>query len=154
MIGVAQALKTGPTYLITFSLPFSVTQSLGGLTGSALLNTYQLYREHEFSSSLVTTMSRTDPQASQRLSQQSAALGAVIADPVLRSAQGAAQPAQVARRESNVRAYNDVFMFSAMTAVAFLLWVLSLLGRNAWRRRRKAGRAAVATPANPTPARP
>lgn len=153
MIGVAQALKNGPAYIVTFSVLFSVTQSLGGLIGSSLLNTYQLYREHEFSSSLVATMSRVDPQVSQRLLQQSAALGAVIGDPVLRSAQGAAQLAQVARRESNVRAYNDVFMFSAMTAIAFLLWVLSLLGRTAWRRRREERGIAVATPSGSTPVR-
>jgi hypothetical protein len=154
MIGFTQALKSGPAYIVTFSVLFSITQSLGGLIGSSLLNTYQLHREHEFSASLVATMNRTDPQVSQRLAQQSAALGPAIGDSVLRSAQGAAQLAQVARRESNVRAYNDVFMFSAMTAIAFLLWVLALLGRNAWRRRREAGRAVVVVPANPTPARP
>jgi len=134
MIGFVQALKNGPGYIVTFSVMFSVTQSLGGLIGSALLNSYQLNREHEFSASLVATMSRTDPQVSQRLSQLSFALGSVIGDPVLRSAQGAAQLGQVARRESNVRAYDDVFMFIAMAAIAFLFWVLTVLGRAAWSR--------------------
>jgi MFS family permease len=152
-IGILQALKHGPAYLITFSVLFSVTQSLGGLIGSALLNTYQLYREHEFSASLVATMSRADPQVSQRLSQQGSALGSVIGDPVLRSAQGAAQLAQIARRESNVRAYNDVFMLSAMTAIAFLLWTLTAVSRVAWKRQREERRAPVAGSSQPTPAR-
>nr|WP_092945174.1 MFS transporter [Roseateles sp. YR242] len=138
LIGIGQALKNGPAYMVTFSVMFSITQTLGGLMGSALLNTYQLQREHEFSAALVATMSRTDPQVAQRLAAQGAALSGVMADPTLRAAQGAAQLAQVARRESNVRAYNDVFMFSAMTAVAFLLWLLALLGRTAWARRREA----------------
>jgi hypothetical protein len=142
LIGIGQALKNGPAYMVTFSVMFSVTQTLGGLMGSALLNTYQLHREHEFSASLVATLDRTDPLVAQRIAAQGAALSGVISDPVLRSAQGAAQLAQVARRESNVRAYNDVFMFSAMTAIGFLIWLLALLGRTAWAKRREAARAA------------
>ena len=160
LIGIGQALKNGPAYMVTFSVMFSITQTMGGLVGSAVLNTYQLVREHEFSASLVATMDRTDPMVATRLAQQSAALGAVIGDPVLRSAQGAAQLAAVARRESNVRAYNDVFMFSAVTAVAFLLWLLALLGRTALTRRLAERRAAPlpstlpSSTAQPPPARP
>ncbi|MDH0864984.1 MFS transporter [Mitsuaria sp. GD03876] len=157
LIGIGQALKNGPAYMVTFSVMFSITQTMGGLVGSAVLNTYQLYREHEFSASLVATMDRTDPVVATRLAQQAAALGAVIGDPVLRSAQGTAQLAAVARRESNVRAYNDVFMFSAVTAIAFLLWLLALLGRTALTKRLAERRAAdlpAGAPAHPPPARP
>jgi MFS family permease len=155
LIGIGQALKNGPAYMVTFSVMFSVTQTMGGLVGSAVLNTYQLHREHEFSASLVAAMDRTDPRVAARLAQQSAALGTVIGDPVLRSAQGAAQLAAVARRESNVRAYNDVFMFSAVTAIGFLLWLLALFGRTALSKRLAERRAALpSTPAQPPPARP
>jgi MFS family permease len=154
LIGIGQALKNGPAYMVTFSVMFSITQTMGGLVGSAVLNTYQLVREHEFSASLVATMDRTDPMVAIRLAQQSAALGAVIGDPVLRSAQGAAQLAAIARRESNVRAYNDVFMFSAVTAVAFLLWLLALLGRTALTKRLAERRAALASPPPASPASP
>lgn len=151
LIGIGQALKNGPAYMVTFSVMFSITQTLGGLVGSALLNTYQLHREHEFSASLVATLDRTDPLVAQRIAAQGAALSGVISDPVLRAAQGAAQLAQVARRESNVRAYNDVFMFSAMTAIGFLIWLLALLGRTAWAKRREAARAAREAGALPSP---
>lgn len=155
LIGIGQALKNGPAYMVTFSVMFSITQTLGGVLGSAVLNTYQLYREHEFSASLVATMDRTDPMVATRIAQQTAALGGVISDPVLRAAQGTAQLAAAARRESNVRAYNDVFMFSAVTAIAFLVWLLALLTRTALTKRlaeRRASPSASAASAQPPPA--
>ncbi|WP_273487896.1 MFS transporter [Roseateles chitosanitabidus] len=151
LIGIGQALKNGPAYMVTFSVMFSITQTLGGLVGSAVLNTYQLYREHEFSASIVAGLDRTDPQVAMRMAQQSAALSGVIGDPVLRSAQGAAQLAAAARRESNVRAYNDVFMFSAVTAIGFLIWLLALLGRTALRDRLTRHHAAADPPVSASP---
>ncbi|MFT7724145.1 MAG: MFS transporter [Roseateles sp.] len=155
LIGLQQALKNGPAYIITFSVLFSVTQTMGGLFGAAVLNTYQVYREHEFSAALVARLDRADPQVAQRLAQQGAALGAVVADPVLRAAQGTAQLAQAARREANVRAYNDVFMFSAVTAIAYLLWALGRRSLALWAQWREQRRSAP-TPPSPTatPARP
>jgi len=59
---------------------------------------------------------------------------------VQRSAQGTAQLAQIARREANVRGFNDVFTFSGWLALGFLGWLLSLqlwiAAMKQWRRRR------------------
>lgn len=154
LIGIGQALKNGPAYMVTFSVMFSITQTLGGVLGSAVLNTYQLYREHEFSASLVATMDRTDPMVATRIAQQTTALGGVISDPVLRAAQGTAQLAATARRESNVRAYNDVFMFSAVTAIAFLVWLLALLTRTALAKRLAERRASPSASASAASAQP
>lgn len=143
MIGLQQALKNGPAYIITFSVMFSIMQALGGLLGSAGLNTYQVHREHEFSAALVARLQRTDPQVAQRLSQQGSALMPTVSDPQLRAALAAAQLAQAARREANVRAYNDVFMFSAMVAIAYLGWALGRRGLSTWSNRRAARLSAL-----------
>ena len=75
-----------------------------------------------------------------RLGLQQQLYRAQVTDPVQRSAQGTAQLALIARREANVRGFNDVFTLSGWLALGFLGWLLSLqawlaLGRQ-WRRRR------------------
>ncbi|MGX4642579.1 MFS transporter [Massilia sp. SYSU DXS3249] len=144
LLGIFQALKFGANYVITFTVVLSMTQTLGALTGSALLSTYQLHREQVYSSELVAHINPADPQVAARLRMQERVYGAVIADPVQRAAQGTALLAQVARREANVRAFNDVFALSGLLAMAFLCWSLFVAVRAAIRDRR-----AAASPDNP-----
>ena len=153
LLGILQALKFGANYVVTFSVVLSMTQTLGALTGSALLSTYQLHREQVYSTQLTAQLNPADPVVAQRLRIQERVYGAVVADPVQRAAQGTALLAQVARREANVRAFNDVFALSGTLALAFLFWSLYVAVRAAIRERKA---AAPDTPANsdhPAPAR-
>jgi MFS family permease len=124
LVGVMQALKYGADHIITFVIMISMTQNLGGFAGSAFFSTYQLHREHTYSTEIVANLNPTQGVVAQRLKQQRQFYGSTIADPALRGAQGIAQLAQVARREANVRAYNDVFALSGIIAMLFLLWSL------------------------------
>lgn len=138
LLGITQALKFGPNYVVTFTVVLSLTQSLGAMTGSALLSTYQLHREQVYSSELTADINPADPQVAQRLQQQGGVYRGLITDPVLRNAQGTALLAQIARREANVRAFNDVFALSGVLAMAFLSWSLFVAIRAAVRNRRAA----------------
>lgn len=131
LVGITQALKKGSDHVVTFSVMLAITQSLGGFTGAAVLSTYQLHREHVYSTELVAQVNPADAVVAQRLAVQQRIYGATITDPVLRSAQGTAQLAQIARREANVRAFNDVFGLSAVLAMLFLAWSLMLAIRAA-----------------------
>ncbi len=139
MLGITQALKQGTDHMITFLVTVSITQTLGGLAGSALLGTYQVHREQVYSSALVSQLDPSDGVVAQRLKLQQQVYTAQITDPVQRSAQGTAQLAQVTRREANVRAFNDVFSLSGRIALGFLGWLLLLSVRTAvlkqWRKR-------------------
>jgi hypothetical protein len=139
MLGITQALKQGVDHMITFLVTLSITQTLGGLAGSAVLGTYQLHREQVYSSALVSQLDPADNVVAQRLKQQQQLYGRLITDPVQRSAQGTAQLAQITRREANVRAFNDVFALSGRVALIFLGWLLLLAVRTAvlkqWRKR-------------------
>lgn len=150
MLGITQVFKQGVDHMITFLVTLSITQTLGGLAGSALLSSYQLHREQTYSTAMVSQLDPADGVVAQRLKQQQQVYAGLITDPVLRAAQGTAQLAATTRREANVRAFNDVFSLSGVLALGFLGWLLLLSLRTAllkqWRKRRP--------PASPTPTAP
>lgn len=153
LLGITQALKFGPNYVVTFTVVLSMTQTLGAMTGSALLSTYQLHREQVYSSELVADIDPTDPQVAQRLQLQQGIYRGLVLDPVQRAAQSAALMSQTTRREANVLAFNDVFALSGMLAMLFLSWSLFVAVRAALRNRRADAAAAASAPTNPAPER-
>jgi MFS family permease len=154
MLGITQALKQGADHMITFLVTLSITQTLGGLAGSAVLGTYQLHREQVYSSALVSQLDPADGVVAQRLKLQQQLYAPLLTDPVQRSAQGTAQLAQITRREANVRGFNDVFSLSGRVALGFLCWLLLLSVRTAvlkqWRKRHRPTSTPV-TPAGVAP---
>jgi MFS family permease len=147
LLGITQALKFGPNYVITFTVVLSMTQTLGAMTGSALLSTYQLHREQVYSSDITAQLNPADPVVAQRLQLQTGIYRGTVADPALRAAQGTALLAQIARREANVRAFNDVFALSGVLALLFLFWSLFVAIRAEIRNRRAAALASAPTQA-------
>jgi MFS family permease len=123
LIGILQALARGPNHIVSFSAVFSITQSLGGLAGSALLGSFQIMREKFHAHSIVQSLTLTDPQVAARLQTLGGAYGGVVTDPTLRSAQGAALLSQQVTREANVLAFNDVFLTICVLACLTLLWI-------------------------------
>ncbi len=126
VIGISRTLLAGPKNFITFIVLFSLSQSLGGLVGSALLSSFQVVREKFHSHELVQNIVMTDPIAAARISGSGNALHGVIGDPVLRSAEGAALLAQQVSREANILAYNDVFLLLGVLSCLALLWGLAI----------------------------
>jgi len=124
LMGLRRAMDRGLDHIVSFIVVLSLTQTFGGLAGSALLASYQLHREHVHSSQLVSQLDPADPIVAQRLNMQQQAYARLITDPQQRQAQAAAALAQVARREANVRAFNDVFALSGWIAMGFLSWLL------------------------------
>jgi MFS family permease len=123
MGGLLKAISQGPAHMVSFSAVFGISQTLGGLAGSALLGSFQLIRERFHSSELVQQMVMTDPQVAARIQQLGGAYGRVIGDPLLRQAQGGSLLAQQVTREANILAFNDVFLLIAVLACLALLWL-------------------------------
>lgn len=124
LMGVQQALKNGPAYLVSFVVLFSITQSIGGLLGPAVLGTFQIIREKQHSSQINEHLNPADAVVAQRLQIQSQVYARTQTDPVLRNAQGMAQLSQSATREANVLAFNDVFRLTTTLSMIFLGWSL------------------------------
>jgi hypothetical protein len=131
-----------PANLISFAVLFSATQNVGGLIGTSLLGTFQVWREKYHSSVLVEHLSALDPQVAARIQRGAAAFGHVLSDPAARAHQGLSSLASTAAREANILAYNDVFILIAVVAMLHAAWVF---GRALWLRY-------YATPAAPAPA--
>ena len=143
--GIAQGLKNGTHFMLTAIVTISLTQTLGGLVGSALLGTYQTYREQAYSVALVEQIDPTHPLVAQRLQLQQQALAPYITDSAQRGAQASVQLAQIVRREAHVQAFNDVFRVIALAALSYLLWSVLLLGKAKLAASQAARRAATTT---------
>jgi hypothetical protein len=126
VIGISRALLAGGKNFITFSVLFAMSQSLGGLIGSALLGTFQVVREKVHSHELVQSIVMTDPLVAARLRGTGGIYAGTIGDPALRGAAGAGALAQQVAREANILAYNDVFMLIAVLAVLTALWGVAI----------------------------
>ncbi|WP_445235250.1 MFS transporter [Erwinia sp. MYb535] len=128
LLGVGSVV-TQPKNLVSFVVLFGMSQNLGGLMGSALLGTFQTWREKYHSSLLGDQLSLLDPNVTERLAQYNNLFASLVGDSTLQSAQGTAQLQTVATLQANVLAYNDVYMLTAIMAGITLLWVLWRLSR-------------------------
>jgi hypothetical protein len=118
-----------PANLISFSVLFGLTQTLGGLIGSSLLGTFQVMREKFHSSVLAEHLTTLDPLVATRIQQYGAAYARQLADPSARTRQGISVLTQTAAREANILAYNDVFLVIAIIATLLAIWIF---GRALW----------------------
>lgn len=114
-----------PRNMVSFSVMFGITQNVGSLIGSALLGTFQVWREKFHSAHIVEHVTLLDPQVQSRLQSSSGAYISAIADPSSRTSQGIRALATAATREANTLAYNDVFMLIALIAVLTMIWITS-----------------------------
>lgn len=128
LLGVGSVV-TQPKNLVSFVVLFGMSQNLGGLMGSALLGTFQTWREKYHSSLLGDQLSLLDPNVTDRLAQYSNLFSSLLGDSTLRSAEGTLQLQTVATLQANVLAYNDVYILTAVMAGVTLLWVLWRLSR-------------------------
>ncbi|HAZ75744.1 MAG TPA: MFS transporter [Enterobacteriaceae bacterium] len=124
MLGISAALKQGVDHMITFLVTLSITQTLGGLAGSAVLGTFQVWREKYHSSLLADQLTTLDPLVTERIQLYTQQYQNVIGDSTLLSAQAIAQLQNVSAIEANILAYNDTYMLTATVAAATLLWIL------------------------------
>jgi len=111
--------------MVSFSVMFGICQNVGSLIGSALLGTFQVWREKFHSAHIVEHVTLLDPQVQSRLQSSAASYAQAIADPSARTQQGIRALATAATREANTLAYNDVFMLIALIAILTAVWITS-----------------------------
>lgn len=153
MLSIIGSVVAEPRNLVSFVAVFGMSQNLGGLIGSALLGTFQVWREKYHSSLIADNLSNLDPLVMERINNYSAGLSATLGDATLRGAEGVLLLQAAATREANVLAYNDVYLLTASIAAGTLIWLLSRFARTQWRARqarRQAARAEAASSEAPS----
>lgn len=126
VIGLSRTLLQGPQFFISWLVVFLASQNLGALVGSALFGTFQTVREKFHSHSLVEQVMLNNPIDAARLAAGAQQLSAVVADPTLRAAQGAAVVGRQVTREANILAYNDVFIVICLCAILLFVWGVAI----------------------------
>ena len=128
LLGIG-GVVTQPKNLVSFVVLFGMSQNIGGLMGSALLGTFQTWREKYHSSQLADQLSLLDPNVTERLAQYNSLFASQLGDGVLLGAQSTSQLQTVATLQANVLAYNDVYLLTAAMAGVTLLWVTWRIAR-------------------------
>lgn len=124
VLGISGVISN-PRNMVSFSVMFGITQNVGSLIGSALLGTFQVWREKFHSAHIVEHVTLIDAQVQSRLQSASGTYISAIADPAARTSLGIRSLATAATREANTLAYNDVFMLIAVIAVLTMIWITS-----------------------------
>ena len=133
--GFLRMLERGPAYFVSLVVLFSSTQNVGGIGGAALLGSYQTIATRSHLSALTEHLVGADPQVVARIQTGTQLLAGAVGDPGRQAAQGGTLLIQAATREATILAFNDVFRFVALLAVATALFVLGLVLRDRWRAR-------------------
>jgi hypothetical protein len=141
--GLTSALKKGPNYILSFFVVFLVTQNIGGLLGSAVLQTFATLREQFHSNVLAERITLANPFVVQRVAQLTGVYGHMLLDNRLLSAEGLAMLTTQVTREATILAYGDAFL---LIAVGSLLALVALLVHMAFLYLRRPSIAAAPVP--------
>ncbi|MDZ7320792.1 MFS transporter [Kosakonia sacchari] len=113
-----------PRNLVSFSVLFGMSQNIGGLLGSAILGTFQTWREKYHSSLLADQLTTLNPLVNERLQYYSQMFQSQLGDSTLLSTQAVTQLQTASTLEANILAYNDTYLLTASIAAATLIWIL------------------------------
>ncbi|STV71727.1 major facilitator superfamily permease [Klebsiella michiganensis] len=99
--------------LVSFSVLFGMSQNIGGLLGSAILGTFQTWREKFHSSQLADQLTTLNPLITERLQQYSQMYQSQIGDSTLLNVQATTLLQNAATLQANILAYNDTYLLTA-----------------------------------------
>jgi len=124
MLAAIGGVIADPRNLVSFSVMFGMSQNLGGLLGSAILGTFQTWREKYHSSLLADQLTTLNPLVNERIQLYTQMYRSLIGDSSLLGTQAITQLQTVTTLEANILAYNDTYLLTAGIAAATLVWIL------------------------------
>ena len=124
MLAAIGGVIAEPRNLVSFSVMFGMSQNIGGLLGSAILGTFQTWREKYHSSLLAEQLTTLNPLVNERIQAYTQMYQSLIGDSSLLGTQAITQLQTVTALEANILAYNDTYLLTASIAAATLVWIL------------------------------
>lgn len=122
MEGFLRALTRGPSYVVSFLALFNLSQTVGGLAGTAALSAFFTVRVKEHLMTLGLSLQTDDPGLAQILGALAANRASTMTDPALRAAAAGGDVVRETARQAAVLAYNDVFfVIGTLSALGFFI---------------------------------
>ncbi|WP_026037320.1 MFS transporter [Psychrobacter sp. PAMC 21119] len=122
--GFLRAIASGPAYIISFSVIFGISQTVGGLAGAAAIQAFTTIRTQVHYADMVSSLNLGDPAFSAQIAGTRSVLSQQTTDIAQANVGAVSQVLQGIQRQATVYAYGDLFFIMAIlstVATAMLL---------------------------------
>lgn len=123
--GMFRAIANGPAYIISFSVIFSISQTIGGLAGAAAIQAFTTIRTQMHYADMVGSLNLGDPALMAQVAGVRRMLSTQITDANQANVAAMGQVLQSIQRQATVAAYADLFFLMA-TIASITTLILSL----------------------------
>lgn len=126
--GMFRAIANGPAYIISFSVIFSISQTIGGLAGAAAIQAFTTIRTQMHYADMVGSLNLGDPALMAQVAGVRRMLSTQITDANQANVAAMGQVLQGIQRQATVAAYADLFFLMATIAsITTLILLLNYL---------------------------
>ena len=126
--GMFRAIANGPAYIISFSVIFSISQTIGGLAGAAAIQAFTTIRTQIHYADMVGSLNLGDPALMAQVAGVRRMLSTQITDANQANVAAMGQVLQSIQRQATVAAYADLFFLMATIAsITTLILLLNYL---------------------------
>ena len=122
--GMFRAIANGPAYIISFSVIFGISQTIGGLAGAAAIQAFTTIRTQMHYADMVSSLNLGDPALIAQVAGAGRMLSTQITDANQANAAAMGQVLQGIQRQATVAAYDDLFFLIASIATITALILL------------------------------
>ncbi|MGP5230411.1 MFS transporter [Psychrobacter celer] len=122
--GFLRAIGSGPAYIISFSVIFGISQTVGGLAGAAAIQAFTTIRTQMHYADMVSSLNLGDPAFSAQVAGTRNMLSNQTTDAAQANIGAASQVLQGIQRQATVAAYSDLFFLMACLATAVTIILL------------------------------
>ncbi|WP_367104348.1 MFS transporter [uncultured Psychrobacter sp.] len=123
--GMFRAIANGPAYIISFSVIFSISQTIGGLAGAAAIQAFTTIRTKMHYADMVSSVNLGNPALSGQIAGTRNAISTQVSDPAQTNIAAMQQVLQSIQQQAAIAAYDDLFfiMGSIATVTAVILLI-------------------------------
>ena len=122
--GFLRAIGSGPAYIISFSVIFGISQTVGGLAGAAAIQAFTTIRTQMHYADMVSSLNLGDPAFSAQVAGTRNVLSNQTTDAAQANIGAVSQVLQGIQRQATVAAYSDLFFLMACLATAVTIILL------------------------------
>ena len=122
--GFLRAIGSGPAYIISFSVIFGISQTVGGLAGAAAIQAFTTIRTQMHYADMVSSLNLGDPAFSAQVVGTRNMLSNQTTDAAQANIGAVSQVLQGIQRQATVAAYSDLFFLMACLATAVTIILL------------------------------